>query len=59
MYPVEVAYLQEPTEDYVAEAVRVIWGLHMQVRSVLPNPKLCCLRRELFSSQDMVIFWYF
>ncbi|KAF8610574.1 P-loop containing nucleoside triphosphate hydrolase protein [Ceratobasidium sp. AG-I] len=30
MYPVEVAYLQEPTEDYVAEAVRVVWGLHMQ-----------------------------
>ena len=31
MYPVEVVYLQEPTEDYVAEAVRVVWGLHMQV----------------------------
>ncbi|KAB5596396.1 ATP-dependent RNA helicase [Ceratobasidium theobromae] len=30
MYPVEVAYLQEPTEDYVSEAVRVVWGLHMQ-----------------------------
>ncbi|KDN51841.1 hypothetical protein RSAG8_00390, partial [Rhizoctonia solani AG-8 WAC10335] len=30
MYPVEVAYLKEPTEDYVAEAVRVVWGLHMQ-----------------------------
>ncbi|KAH7340706.1 P-loop containing nucleoside triphosphate hydrolase protein [Rhizoctonia solani] len=30
MYPVEVAYLKEPTEDYVSEAVRVVWGLHMQ-----------------------------
>ncbi|KAG8744758.1 hypothetical protein FRC10_009523 [Ceratobasidium sp. 414] len=30
MYPVEVAYLQEPTEDYVSEAVRVVWGLHLQ-----------------------------
>ncbi|CAE7066938.1 unnamed protein product [Rhizoctonia solani] len=30
MYPVEVAYLKESTEDYVAEAVRVVWGLHMQ-----------------------------
>ena len=35
MYPVEVAYLQEPTEDYVAEAVRVVWGLHMQVCLIL------------------------
>jgi ATP-dependent RNA helicase DDX35 len=31
MYPVEVAYLAEPTPDYVREAVRTIWGIHMQV----------------------------
>lgn len=32
MFPVEVAYLQEPTSDYVREAVRVVWGIHQQVR---------------------------
>ncbi|KAF8321627.1 P-loop containing nucleoside triphosphate hydrolase protein [Clavulina sp. PMI_390] len=30
MFPVEVAYLQEPTSDYVKEAVRVVWGIHLQ-----------------------------
>ncbi|KAF8515694.1 P-loop containing nucleoside triphosphate hydrolase protein [Hysterangium stoloniferum] len=30
MYPVEVAYLAEPAPDYVREAVRTIWGIHMQ-----------------------------
>jgi ATP-dependent RNA helicase DDX35 len=30
MYPVEIAYLSEPTEDYVKEAVRVVWNLHLQ-----------------------------
>ncbi|KAG8686482.1 hypothetical protein FRC09_014104, partial [Ceratobasidium sp. 395] len=34
MYPVEVAYLQEPTEDYVSEAVRVVWGLHLQAKAM-------------------------
>lgn len=32
MYPVEVAYLAEPTTDYVREAVRTIWGIHIQVQ---------------------------
>lgn len=43
MYPVEVAYLKEPTEDYVSEAVRVAWGLHMQastISSIRPNVTL-------------------
>lgn len=31
MFPVEVAYLNEPTSDYVAEAVKVVWGIHSQV----------------------------
>jgi ATP-dependent RNA helicase DDX35 len=31
MFPVEVAYLSDPTPDYVLEAVKVVWGLHMQV----------------------------
>lgn len=31
MFPVEVAYLKEPTGDYVREAVNVVWGIHLQV----------------------------
>lgn len=30
MYPVEIGYLAEPTEDYVKEAVKVVWNLHLQ-----------------------------
>lgn len=30
MFPVEVAYLKEPTSDYVREAVNVVWGIHLQ-----------------------------
>jgi len=30
VYPVEIAYLSEPTEDYVKEAVNVVWNLHLQ-----------------------------
>lgn len=38
MFPVEVAYLNEPTSDYVAEAVKVVWGIHSQVGIALPFP---------------------
>lgn len=31
MFPVEIAYLAEPTPDYVREAVRTIWSIHLQV----------------------------
>ena len=31
MYPVEVAYLQEPTPDYVRRAAEVVWSIHLQV----------------------------
>jgi ATP-dependent RNA helicase DDX35 len=30
MYPVEIAYISEPTEDYVREAVKVVWDLHLR-----------------------------
>ncbi|KZV91608.1 P-loop containing nucleoside triphosphate hydrolase protein [Exidia glandulosa HHB12029] len=30
MFPVEAAYLKEPTPDYVREAVRVVWEIHLQ-----------------------------
>jgi ATP-dependent RNA helicase DDX35 len=31
MYPVEVAYLQEPTPDYVRKAAEVAWEINLQV----------------------------
>ena len=34
MYPVEVAYLQEPTPDYVRKSAETVWNIHMQVSMV-------------------------
>jgi ATP-dependent RNA helicase DDX35 len=31
MYPVEVAYLSEPTPDYVRKAAEVTWNINLQV----------------------------
>jgi ATP-dependent RNA helicase DDX35 len=31
MYPVEVAYLHEPTPDYVRKAAEVTWNINLQV----------------------------
>ncbi|KAJ3476329.1 hypothetical protein NLI96_g11231 [Meripilus lineatus] len=30
MFPVDIAYLQEPTHDYVQKAVEVTWNIHLQ-----------------------------
>ena len=30
MYPVEIAYLSEPVEDYVRAAVHAVWNLHLK-----------------------------
>jgi len=30
MYPVQVAYLQEPVSDYVRKAAEVVWSIHLQ-----------------------------
>lgn len=35
MYPVEVAYLEEPTTDYIKMAVEVTWKINLQVRLVV------------------------
>lgn len=32
MYPVELAYLQEPTADYVRKAAETVYNIHLQVR---------------------------
>lgn len=31
MYPVEVAYLEEPTPNYVKKAAEVAWRINLQV----------------------------
>lgn len=31
MFPVEIAYLKEPCSDYVMEAVRTVWEIHLKV----------------------------
>jgi ATP-dependent RNA helicase DDX35 len=37
MYPVEVAYLAEPTPDYVRMAARTSWNINLQVLSNSSN----------------------
>ena len=37
MYPVEIAYLGEPTTDYIRMAVEVTWKINLQVRMVIRN----------------------
>lgn len=32
MYPVEIAYLEQPATDYVRMAVEVVWKINLQVR---------------------------
>lgn len=31
MYPVEVAYLQEPAPDYVNKAAEIVWNINLKV----------------------------
>lgn len=31
MYPVQIAYADEPVPNYVEKAAQVVWNLHMQV----------------------------
>lgn len=37
MYPVEIAYLEEPTTNYIRMAVEVTWKINLQVCSVVCN----------------------
>lgn len=43
MYPVEVAYLAEPTSDYVESAVQTIFDIHGRVRLALAVSNLSSL----------------
>lgn len=33
-YPVDVLYLEEPTEDYVEKAVQTVFDIHLKARSI-------------------------
>lgn len=35
-YPVDVLYLEEPTENYVEKAVQTVFDIHLKVRYALP-----------------------
>lgn len=37
MYPVEIAYLEEPVPDYVRKAAEVVMGIHMYVSAGPPG----------------------
>jgi ATP-dependent RNA helicase DDX35 len=56
LYPVEVAYLEEPTPDYVKKSAEVAWHINLQVR-----PFSCHIRSatDIYNqaeSGDVLIF---
>jgi ATP-dependent RNA helicase DDX35 len=54
-YPVQVAYLEEPTQDYVRKAAETVISIHRQVSSV-------SLVRKIVSTQfstEKETFWSF
>lgn len=46
MYPVEVAYLQEPTPDYVRKAAEVAWNINLQVVTYFLPDDIGLMRAE-------------
>lgn len=58
MYPVEVAYLREPTPDYVRKAAEVVNNIHTRVSF---GVVLALFRRTYPPDYRMVqvISWYF
>lgn len=56
MYPVEVAYLREPTPDYVRTAAEVVNNIHTRVS---PGAGLGLSGAHLDYRTVQVISWYF
>lgn len=57
MYPVEVAYLREPTPDYVRTAAEVVNNIHTRVR---PDAGLVLSGSSHLDYRTVqVISWYF
>jgi len=58
MYPVEVAYLREPTSDYVRTAAEVVNNIHMRVSfDIVLGLFWCAYLLDYRTVQ--VISWYF
>lgn len=55
MYPVEVAYLTEPTPDYVRKAAQVAWNIHLQVMTILVSA-FQCSSHDQQGSGDILVF---
>jgi len=53
-YPVHIAYLEEPTEDYVRKAAETVLSIHRQVRF---TPLLICEIVVTLCSMAKGIFW--
>ena len=54
-YPIQIAYMEEPTQDYVRKAAETVISIHTQVSSVL-------LVREVVPTQFSTAketFWFF
>jgi hypothetical protein len=56
MYPVEVAYLQEPAPDYVRKAAEVVWNINLQVITHLLLDDIGLMQNE--SSKVLEMSWY-
>jgi ATP-dependent RNA helicase DDX35 len=55
MYPVEVAYLQEPTPDYVRKAAETVWNINLQVRRLASLDFLVHLFTMTSKDQEMCL----
>ncbi|KAG9048389.1 hypothetical protein FS837_013026 [Tulasnella sp. UAMH 9824] len=55
MFPVEIAYLKEACSDYVMEAVRIVWEIHLRVRSSLGNITLLIVEETNFGPFELRI----
>jgi hypothetical protein len=58
MYPVEVAYLREPTPDYVRTAAEVVGNIHTHVGSSIIIVLVYCVYICGYRTVR-VIFWFF
>lgn len=52
MYPVELAYLQEPTADYVRKAAEVAWNVNLQVSNCLVSNRVAVIQDSFSKGQE-------
>lgn len=49
MYPVEIAYLQEPTPDYVRKGAEIAWNINLQVGDGFTSDRVAILQHTLLA----------